>query len=196
MNNNYTDKSYLVVGCGGLGCYLVEGLLRLGVRKITVCDPDVFSESNLNRQLYSTKENLGEFKVKVAESKAKKLGYKGEFTAYPTLFEDKMLEGTDIVFDALDNIADRLKLEDCCASKNIPIIHGAVEGNIYQIGICLPGKNLLHRIYEGAKDTKKKQTNVITVQMCTAKQLSLITGEFVEYYEMEDITPEYDFSQL
>ena len=187
MENNYKDKNYLVVGCGGLGCYLVEGLLRLNVKKIVVCDPDSFSISNLNRQLYSLRTNIGESKVKVASKRAQDLDYQGEFVAYPTLFKEDMLEGIDVVLDGLDNIQDRLKLEDYCEERNIPLIHGAVEGNIYQVGVCLPGKKLLHNIYKDVSDISEKHTNVISVQMCAAKQLALITKNLEDYFEMEEI---------
>lgn len=183
----YLNKNYLVVGCGGLGCYIIEGLLRLGVKKIVVCDPDKFSLSNMNRQLYSSLETIDEYKVKVAAKRARDLGYKGEFIAHPTLFDISMLNDIDVVFDALDSISDRLKLEDYCADKNLPIIHGAVEGNFYQVGVSLPHSNMLHNIYKDAIDHKEKNTNVITVQMCAAKQLSLITKELKEYFEMEEI---------
>ena len=55
-----------VVGCGGLGGYLVEQLARLGVGTLVLLDPDVFEEHNLNRQLLSSPEHLGRAKVDVA----------------------------------------------------------------------------------------------------------------------------------
>lgn len=38
-----------LAGCGGLGGYLLEHLLRVGVGTVTVCDGDRFVASNLNR---------------------------------------------------------------------------------------------------------------------------------------------------
>jgi len=55
-----------VIGCGGLGGYLVEQLARLGVGRLAVIDPDVFEEHNLNRQLLSSPAALGRPKVEVA----------------------------------------------------------------------------------------------------------------------------------
>jgi hypothetical protein len=43
-----------VIGCGGLGGYVVEQLARLGVGTLVLVDPDVFEEHNLNRQLLSS----------------------------------------------------------------------------------------------------------------------------------------------
>lgn len=184
---NYLERNYLVVGCGGLGCYLVEGLLRLNVNKIAVCDPDRFSISNLNRQLYSSLNNIGKYKVDVAKKRALDLNYQGEFVVYSRVFDESMLEGVDIVLDGLDSIKDRLLLEDCCSKYNIPIIHGAVEGNVYQVGVCLPNSNLLHNIYKDAVDIDNKKTNVVTIQMCASKQLSLIMKDLEEFFIIQEI---------
>src|SRR6266567_2964839 len=43
-----------VIGCGGLGGYVIEELARLGVGTIIAIDPDVFEEHNLNRQILSS----------------------------------------------------------------------------------------------------------------------------------------------
>ena len=50
------NKRVAVVGCGGIGGYLIELLSRLGVGYIKAIDPDVFDESNLNRQLLLEQE--------------------------------------------------------------------------------------------------------------------------------------------
>lgn len=187
MNNLITNRNFLVVGCGGLGCYIVEGLLRLNVKKIVVCDHDTFDVSNLNRQLYSSIDTIGKFKVDIAKERAIKLNYKGEFVSYNTKFNETMLDNIDVVIDALDNIKDRLLLEDLCNKHNIPLVHGAVEGNTYQVGVSMPGSNLLHNIYKNIKENDDKQTNVITVQMCASKQLALSTSKLNDYFEAADI---------
>ena len=56
------------VGCGGLGGYVIEELARLGIGHITAVDGDVFQDSNLNRQLFSTEEVLGKSKAETALS--------------------------------------------------------------------------------------------------------------------------------
>ena len=55
-----------VIGCGGLGGHVIEALARLGVGSITAVDPDVFEESNLNRQVFSSINVLGRNKAEVA----------------------------------------------------------------------------------------------------------------------------------
>jgi tRNA A37 threonylcarbamoyladenosine dehydratase len=57
------NKKIMIVGLGGLGGHVADSLVRLGVSRIMLVDFDVFEVSNLNRQLYSTHENIGEYKV-------------------------------------------------------------------------------------------------------------------------------------
>jgi molybdopterin-synthase adenylyltransferase len=58
-----------VIGCGGLGGYVIEELARLGVGTIYAIDPDTFQEHNLNRQLLSSTANLGRAKVEIAAAR-------------------------------------------------------------------------------------------------------------------------------
>ena len=65
------NKKVAVIGCGGLGGYVIEMLARLGIGHLVLCDCDVFDESNLNRQLMSTESNVGKGKAREA---AKRVG--------------------------------------------------------------------------------------------------------------------------
>jgi molybdopterin/thiamine biosynthesis adenylyltransferase len=55
-----------VVGCGGLGGYIIEELARIGIGEIKAIDYDVFEEHNLNRQLLSRPELIGSSKAMAA----------------------------------------------------------------------------------------------------------------------------------
>ena len=60
-----TEKTALIIGCGGLGGYVIEELARVGVGKLILVDGDVFSRSNMNRQLMAKEETLGKNKAEV-----------------------------------------------------------------------------------------------------------------------------------
>ena len=62
-----SQKKVCVLGLGGLGGYIVEMLSRIGVGSLTLVDGDVFDETNLNRQLFSSMNNLGNSKALEAE---------------------------------------------------------------------------------------------------------------------------------
>ena len=63
-------KRVAVIGCGGLGGYVIEELVRIGVGQLHLFDPDVFSPSNCNRQLNALEPTMGQNKAEVAASRA------------------------------------------------------------------------------------------------------------------------------
>lgn len=149
-NQRLKDFHVVVVGCGGLGGYIIEMLARLGVGTLTVVDGDVFDETNLNRQLLSAEANIGTPKVQAAKerialvnSQVKVHPIHGLLTAENGL---EMISGTDLVFDALDNVSSRLILENLCETAGIPLVHGAIAGWFGQVSVILPGDRTLHSI--------------------------------------------------
>ena len=66
-----SQKKVCVLGLGGLGGYIVEMLSRIGVGSLTLVDGDVFDETNLNRQLFSSMNNLGSSKALEAEKRVR-----------------------------------------------------------------------------------------------------------------------------
>lgn len=55
-------KHVLVVGCGSVGSFMASELIRSGVRRITLVDPDIVEWANLTRTVY-THADLGRLKV-------------------------------------------------------------------------------------------------------------------------------------
>ncbi len=147
-----------VIGCGGLGGYIIEELTRLGVGRITAVDPDVFEEHNLNRQLLSSTENLGQSKVEAAYLRAAKLNpavilYPMKI-AFGRLNGLELLQGVDIIVDALDSIPVRLELSEVSTALNVPMVHGAIGGWYGQVATQLPGEETMRKIYNRSIDGK------------------------------------------
>ena len=61
----------LIFGIGGVGSWCAEGLLRSGVRNITIVDSDRVCVTNCNRQLMATSRTIGEVKVEAAQPTAR-----------------------------------------------------------------------------------------------------------------------------
>ena len=140
-----------VIGCGGLGGYVLEQLARMGVGTLIAIDPDVFEEHNLNRQLLATPATLGQAKVAVAAARIAEINPAVTLvphrTAYAPANGDELLRGADVVVDALDSIPVRLALGDSCAELGIPLVHGAIGGWYGQVATQFPGEDTLRRIY-------------------------------------------------
>ena len=140
----------LVVGLGGLGGHVVEQLARAGVGRIAAADPDVFEETNLNRQIFSTTAGLGCKKTTETARRLTQINPAVEFSGYDVKFQqldDAVFDGLDLVFDCLDGAADRCALETICSARDIVLIHGAIGGWFGQVGIVWPGAGLLKRTY-------------------------------------------------
>lgn len=152
------EKRVLVVGCGGLGGYVMEYLGRLGVGHLVVVDGDVFDDSNLNRQILSSNLNLGRPKILAAKQRMQAINPLVEVTAVQALLDETnaaaLLEGCDVVVDALDNIPSRLVLQKYAAIAGIPMVHGAIAGWCGQVCIVKPGEGTLEKIYGEVKSPK------------------------------------------
>ena len=159
MNDSELKKfvfsKVLVVGVGGLGGYIASSLARIGVSSITIVDFDSFDESNLNRQMFSTLKTLNKPKVDVVKQGLLDINpnliVKAIHTKLDDSFDISHFEDVDIVFDAVDNIESKVLLEKYCNKFKIPLIHGAIAGWYGQLGIIMPGSNILSELYKDNK---------------------------------------------
>ena len=144
-------SSVAVIGCGGLGGYIIEELARLGVGRILAIDPDVFEERNLNRQILSTVSLLGKPKVYAAFERVGEINPAVTVTMFRhSLTKENghdMLKGTNLVIDALDTIPARLQLADVCHTMAIPLIHGSIGGWYGQLALQMPGEETVKKIF-------------------------------------------------
>ena len=109
------NSSVIVCGCGAVGGYVIEGLVRAGIGRLRVVDGDEFSGSNLNRQILCTTETVGRKKAEVACERARlinpdiEIEGKDLFVTRDTVAE--ILEGDwDVLVDAIDTIGNKSEL--------------------------------------------------------------------------------------
>ncbi len=67
------DTVFAISGLGGVGAITAELLARWGVKRFRLLDMDAYDASNLNRQLFSTSDTIGQNKVDVAENRIKQI---------------------------------------------------------------------------------------------------------------------------
>lgn len=136
-----------VIGCGGLGGWIIEMLARAGVGEIVMVDPDVFDDNNLNRQLFSTEINIGKPKALAAADRVATVNSAVETFASVVFLDENngrgILEGSSVVIDALDNNNSRRNAFIICRELGIPFVHGAIGGMFGQIGVFYPGDSPL-----------------------------------------------------
>jgi molybdopterin/thiamine biosynthesis adenylyltransferase len=154
----------VVIGCGGLGGYVIEELARLGVGNLVLIDSDVIEEHNLNRQILSRADVLNLPKVEVAHERVKAINPAINVTPLKTLFSHdngrELIEGADVVIDGLDTITDRLELAQICHEMSIPVVHGAIGGWYGQIATQMPGDNISPQIFGMSPPHKGIETDL------------------------------------
>lgn len=121
----------LIVGIGGVGGTALEALVRSGVKNITIIDKDVFSESNLNRQILSTRDSIGLYKVDVGIDRCKSINPNVNITGLKINLDEKNvneLEYFDYIIDACDDINAKLALMQYANKNNINLISSMGTG--------------------------------------------------------------------
>lgn len=132
--NYLSTKTVLVLGVGGVGGYVVEGLVRSGVGRIIVIDKDVVDETNLNRQIIALESTIGEKKVDVIEKRIKDIN-----SAVIVQKLDKFIDKDnlneifqydfDYLVDACDTVSTKLAIIDRCLGEKRKFISSMGTGN-------------------------------------------------------------------
>ncbi len=113
-----------ILGTGGLGGPLAEQLIRTGCENLVICDSDIYTISNLNRQLCTT-EDLGKLKVDALDIYLKKINPNAKILKYYDINENninKMLNGISIVCLTLDDPITSIIIARACYQEKIPLI--------------------------------------------------------------------------
>lgn len=182
-------KKVCVVGCGGLGGYVMQSLARFGVLHLSVIDGDTFSTTNLNRQLFSAEDAIGRFKVHACKDRLAIINSDATVYAIPEMLTeqnaDTLLAGHDLVLDCLDNIPSRRILDAGCRRLGIPYVHGAIGGFYGQVCSIFPGDDMLDSIYPpDSKEHGVEQTlgspafipQAVSAVQCS-EALKILTGK-------------------
>ena len=156
-NEVLKDKKVCIIGCGGLGGFIAEMLLRVGILNLTLIDPDVFDVTNLNRQLFSTEKSVGKSKVTEAKKRLLSVDKNAKILALQEKLDEsnahKLLAGHDAVVDALDSLAARRIAASSCRKLGIPFVHGAIGGWYGQVSVILPdSERSIDELYKNIND--------------------------------------------
>ena len=125
--NKLQNIKIAIVGIGGVGGYVLEGLVRSGVMNITLIDGDKIDPTNLNRQIISTSNNIGELKVNEAAKRVIQINPNvivNKFSIFLNKenIQDIIGDDFDYVVDACDDVDVKIELIKFCYKNNIKII--------------------------------------------------------------------------
>lgn len=128
------NSKVAVFGIGGVGSYVVEGLVRSGVSKLVLIDDDCVCLTNLNRQLHATRKTVGKPKVEVMKERILEINPKAEVTTYqkfymPDTADELINDDYDYMVDAIDTVTGKIDLIVKAQEKGIPVISCMGAGN-------------------------------------------------------------------
>lgn len=129
------DSHVLVFGCGGVGGFAIEGLVRAGIGALTAVDHDTVAESNLNRQIIAAVHTLGQPKVEAVHERVHSINPAlcfravGEFADGTNIARIIEEAAPDFIIDAIDSVTSKLLIAKEAAERDIPIISSMGTGN-------------------------------------------------------------------
>lgn len=132
--NLLNNKSVLVLGCGGVGGYVVEALARSNIGTLILVDFDKVDVTNMNRQIIALNSTIGEFKVDVLEKRVKdinencnviKINKFIDCDNFLSLFDNKI----DYFVDACDTVSVKKMVISECLKRKIKFISSMGTGN-------------------------------------------------------------------
>lgn len=145
------ESKVAIIGAGGLGGTVIQLLGRAGIGTLSVVDSDVFDETNLNRQVFCTREWIGRPKALAAREQLKAINPAVEVQAQVVRLDAsnglEILAGCQVLVDALDNVQDRLTLQSLARSLRAPLVHGAIAGFEGQLMTIFPEDQGLKQLY-------------------------------------------------
>lgn len=128
------EAKVLVFGVGGVGGHVIEALVRSGIGRVDICDKDVVSESNCNRQIIATKETIGLPKVQAMKRRALSINPDIKMDTYQCFYLPETANTFDFskydyIVDAIDNVTAKISLIEQAKAAGTRIICSMGTGN-------------------------------------------------------------------
>lgn len=132
--NKLKNTTIAVFGCGGVGTYVVEALVRAGIGKFVLVDNDIVDITNINRQLIADTSTIGKDKVEIQKERILKVNPEAKVEIYKEFYNEQNAEKLvkkecSYIVDAIDSVQSKISLIKQAHSKNIKIISAMGMGN-------------------------------------------------------------------
>ena len=157
-------SSVIIFGAGGVGSYTIEALARCGVGRIAVCDADMVSTTNINRQLIATKSSVGKKKTDIVKERIFDINPDAVVETFDFFYDDETysridLSRYDFIVDAIDSMDSKVHLICEAHRLNVKCISALSAGNkldptrfetadIFSTTVCPIAKILRKRLKE------------------------------------------------
>ncbi len=178
-------KKVLVFGLGGVGGYVCEMLVRSGIKEIGICDFDIITNSNKNRQIIALDSTIGKNKVVVMKERLKDINDNLIIHEYNfKITEDninKIPNDYDYFIDAVDDVSAKIAIIRYAYANDIRIISSMGTGNkldptkfkiskINQTKVCPLAKVMRYKL---------KELNISDLMVLYSEELPIKTSNRV-----------------
>lgn len=124
-----TESKVAVAGIGGVGCIIVEMLVRNGIGSMNLADIDVFEAKNLNRQIFSSLSTLGVHKAVAGANRVKQINSDCNVKVFDkgvTLDNvESFCRGMDVILAQTDTESSKVLLHRVAKKMKIPVVTGS-----------------------------------------------------------------------
>lgn len=147
--NKLKNSNIIVFGLGGVGSFVVEGLVRSGIENIAIIDNDVVDVTNINRQLIANTQTIGKNKIDVEKERILQINPKANVIAIQEFINKANIEeiiynintefnihtnsndklNISYIIDAIDTVSSKIELIKYCYNNNINLISCMGTGN-------------------------------------------------------------------
>ena len=146
-----SNAKVAIFGLGGVGSFVLEGLVRAGVGNFVLIDDDRICLTNLNRQILATRKTVGQPKVEVAKQRILDINPDANVEIHQEFFmpetEGILDNSIDYIVDCIDTVTAKIELVVIADKLNITIISCMGTGNkldptrfevtdIYKTSVC------------------------------------------------------------
>jgi molybdopterin/thiamine biosynthesis adenylyltransferase/rhodanese-related sulfurtransferase len=134
----------LVIGAGGLGSPVLLYLAAAGVGHIGIVEYDKVDESNLQRQILYSTEDIGKSKAVMARKRLLEINPLIEVDLFETSITRfnalEIIRNYDVVADGTDNFPTRYLVNDACVLTGKPNVYASIFRYEGQLSVFnLPG---------------------------------------------------------
>lgn len=129
------NTSVMVIGIGGVGGYVVEGLIRSGIKNIILVDFDTVDITNKNRQIIALDSTIGMKKVDVMKNRILDINKECNVITIDNFLNSENTSDIinkyhpDYVVDACDTMTTKKEIIASCLKYNIKFISSMGTGN-------------------------------------------------------------------
>ena len=185
------NLNIFMIGAGANGCEFLKNFALMGISsskgQMVVTDNDIIEVSNLNRQFLFQKNNIGDYKSKIACEKAKIFNPNLNIKDYQltvqketeNIFDDKFWNEQDLIIFAVDNDEGRDYIDTQCTNNKLVGIDAGTSGTKGRVTLIVPD------ITSSLRERNKIPQKVEIFPMCTLHHFPNTIIHCIEYAKIK-----------